>query len=142
MRSPATEIPGHAAKGTLTPRHRSRNRPDVAVKGNDHEWLVALVVYVLPCSCSNRGGRRRVAMLVCTDGAYRRRLVCVGGLCGVRFQSVALGGDGIGEVLAPATWSVESRTPLPLSSPCAWVRSRWSGSVGPGSVTVSLLAGQ
>ncbi len=55
MRSPVTEIPGHGAKGALTwPRHRSSAQPDVAVKANDHERLVAVVVYVLPRSFSHR----------------------------------------------------------------------------------------
>jgi hypothetical protein len=79
MRSPVTEIPGHAANGALTwPRHRSSNQPDAAVKANDHEWLVAMAVYVLPCSCSNGGGRRRVGMLVWTG----RRIPATLGLCG------------------------------------------------------------
>jgi hypothetical protein len=43
-----TNIPGRDAKGALWAPHRSSDPPDVAVKADDHEWLVATMVQVLP----------------------------------------------------------------------------------------------
>jgi hypothetical protein len=44
-----TKIPGRGVKGALNwARHWSSDQPDVAVKADDHKWLVAMVVQVLP----------------------------------------------------------------------------------------------
>ena len=81
MRSVVTKIPVHDAKGALTwPRHGSSDQPDVAVKANDHERLVAMLVHVLPrSSFSDRCGHLRD---VRCWSAPVRRIPATFGLCG------------------------------------------------------------
>jgi hypothetical protein len=73
MRSVMTKIPVHGANSAPTwPGHGSSEQPHVALKANDHEQLVAMLVRVLPRSFFQRqiGSRASREMVACTDKAH------------------------------------------------------------------------
>jgi hypothetical protein len=52
-------------------RHCSSDQPDVAVKANDHKWLVAMVLEVLPRSfVLDSVAPTRGEMLICTGSTH------------------------------------------------------------------------